>query len=340
VFGGLSLALVWARVTERLRSSSFVLVAVALIAVDLLRVDVGFNPAVETSAAIQPTTPALSYLLAHRPARFAGVNGTNLLGLPPLAANLAIRHQLYDVRGYDFPVDRRFARLWSENVAPVPPEPRFSFPDPTPRALRALGLLSVSSIVTDPDNDHPELRSAYDGPDATIYSNPDALPRAFVVGAQKVVAGDAALGAVTDPRFDAARVAVTEREIAGLPQAETGAAGFVGKARFTSYEPERVELSASANQPGLLVVTDTYFPGWRAEVDGRDVPLHRVDYLLRGIPLPPGDHRVVLTYRPESVRVGLLVSIATAFVLALAALSRRFRLGVPWATRTSQAPPS
>jgi hypothetical protein len=338
VFGGVGLALVWARVTERLRSSSFVLAAVVLIAVDLLRVDVGFNPAIATPAAVQPTTPALSYLTAHRPSRFAGVNGTNLLGLPPLAPNVAISYRLYDARGYDFPVDRRFARLWSENVAPVPPEPRFSFPEPTPRALRALGLLSVSSIVTDAGSDHPGLRPAYDGADATIYSNPYALPRAFVVGAQRVVAQEAALRAVTDPGFDAGRAAVTERAIAGLPTTE--AAGFVGRARFTSYEPERVELAASASQPGLLVVTDTYSPGWRAEVDGRDVPLHRVDYLLRGVPLPPGHHRVVLTYSPASVRVGLLVSIVTALVLVLAATWRRFRLGVPWATRTSQAPPS
>ena len=326
VFGGLGLALVWARVTNRLRSSVFVVAAVALIAVDLLRVDVGFNPAIEASDAVQPTTPGLSYLMAERPSRFAGLDGSNFLGLPPLAANVAIRHRLYDARGYDFPVERRFARLWSENVAPVPPEPRFSFPQPTPRALRALGLLSVSAIVADADGpSRPGLRLTYEGSDARVYANPYALPRAFMVGAQRVVSGDAALHAATDPGIDSTRVAITERAIEGLPRTEPATTEPAGTARIASYEPERVELVATSARPSLLVLTDTYVPGWHAEVDGRDATVHRVDYLLRGVVVPPGRHRVVLTYRPASVRVGLLVSIAAALVLVLAASGRRLR---------------
>ena len=135
----------------------------------------------------------MRYLESRRPARFVGVDGTNVLGLAALTPNQAMRYELYDARGYDFPVERRFARLWSDNVAPVFPEPRFSFPTPTPQALRALGLLSVADVLQDireqPLN-VPGLRLAYEGPDARIYVNEHALPRVFMAGAQKVVSGE------------------------------------------------------------------------------------------------------------------------------------------------------
>ena len=70
----------------------------------------------------------------------------------------------------------------------------------------------------------------------------------------------------------------------------------------------------------MLVLTDTHFPGWHAEVDGEPAEVHRVDYLLRGVALPAGRHRVEFTYRPASWRAGWIVSLVTAIAL-LAALA-------------------
>jgi hypothetical protein len=174
------------------------------------------------------------------------------------------------------------------------------------RALRALGLLGVTAIVQPPSERPLALRETYDGPDARIYANPHALPRAWVVGAERVVPGDdAQLAAIADPGFDPRRVAITAKPL--------GVRGERGDAQITRYEPDRVELRASG--PGLAVLSDVHFPGWRATVDGRDVPIERVDYLLRGVRVGPGEHRIVMTYAPSSWRIGWIVSLLTALLL-------------------------
>jgi uncharacterized membrane protein YfhO len=81
------------------------------------------------------------------------------------------------------------------------------------------------------------------------------------------------------------------------------------------YEPERVELRARADRRGLVVLSDVWFPGWKATVDGRDVPIHRVDYLLRGVVVGPGEHKIVMRYQPWSWRIGWIVSLLTALLL-------------------------
>jgi hypothetical protein len=174
------------------------------------------------------------------------------------------------------------------------------------------------------------LRLVYDGPDARVYRVAGALPRVFVVGAQRVVGGgDAALDAVTAAGFDGRRVAVTERRVSGVP---SGSGGVGGVARVVSYEPERVVVRARAGGPGLLVLGDNYFPGWKAEVDGRSVPIERVDYLFRGVRVGAGEHTVVFRYQPLSWRVGWLVSLVSLVGLALAlfaGLRRRRRAATP-----------
>jgi uncharacterized membrane protein YfhO len=70
----------------------------------------------------------------------------------------------------------------------------------------------------------------------------------------------------------------------------------------------------------LLVLTDIYYPGWKAFLDGRRVPLERVNYLLRGVAVPAGEHRVELRYEPTSFRLGWMISLATALALIGAVL--------------------
>ena len=74
-------------------------------------------------------------------------------------------------------------------------------------------------------------------------------------------------------------------------------------------------LEARAPSTSLLVLTDSYARGWKATVDGRRVPIHRVDYLLRGVQLGPGRHRVEFRYEPSDWRIGLAISAISLLVL-------------------------
>jgi uncharacterized membrane protein YfhO len=87
-----------------------------------------------------------------------------------------------------------------------------------------------------------------------------------------------------------------------------------------------VVVRADADRPALLVLTDSWFPGWKATVDGEPVEIERVDYLIRGVPVPAGAHTIEFTYEPASWRAGWIVSaLALAAILAAAAIGWRRR---------------
>lgn len=317
----------------RLSATVFVAATLALLAVDLFRANMGFNPAISKEEAVMPETGAIRYLQSRTPSRFAGLG---LGAFEPLPADLTMTFGLYDARGYDYPTEGRYDTLWRRSVNNVPtiaqPTERA---DDTPASIRALNLLSVTDLIVSPGEPplrRPGLEVAYRGRDAVVYRNSNALPRVFVVGRQRTVGSEReALAAATAPGFDGRRVAVTERELPGLPQ-DDGRASASGSARLVSYAPERVVARASTQSPGLLVLTDLHYPGWKATVDSREVPIERVDYLLRGVPIPAGTHEVEFRYEPASFLVGWIISAISSLAVLIALLvgwrhRRRARIG-------------
>jgi hypothetical protein len=317
-FLGAAAALVALRLGGRLAAGAFVPLATGLVVVDVFYAGMGQTPAIATSTATQPATPALRRLQAARPNRFVGLE--RALGPSPIPPNIAMRERLQDARSYDFPVERRYDRLWRRTIGPGGGPGDFPTTKAvlTPASLPALRLLSVTDIVQDPAERRiaaPALPVTYDRPDARIYANPGALPRAGVVNAQHIVEGDdAELEAVLRPGFDGRRVVVTQRPLPGLGDAR--GRGPAGSARIVRHEPERVVVEAIARRPSELVLTDLHFPGWKATLDGRAADVHRVDWMLRGTSLPPGRHTVEFRYEPVSWRIGRLVSLLTVLVLA------------------------
>ncbi len=317
---------------RHLRAVTFAALALALIVVDLFRANMGYNPAIPIAHAAPPATGAIRYLQSRVPNRFAGIS-TELL-TQPLPADVAMTFGLYDARGYDYPVDKRFDALWRRSVAPgvgdfTQPE---EFAGATPASVRALGLLSVSDLLQGPLQAIRQpltglgLRVAYHGSDGVVYANDRALPRVLLVSGQQTVASSSrALEAVTAPGFDGRQLAITETAVPGLRQ---GPGAPAGSARLLVDDGERVRIDATAARRSLLILTDTWFPGWKVTVDGRSATLQRVDYLLRGVVLGPGRHTVEMSYRPSGWRIGWIVSAASLLILlalALAGVLRRTR---------------
>jgi Bacterial membrane protein YfhO len=162
-----------------------------------------------------------------------------------------------------------------------------------------------------------------------VYRNENALPRAFLVARQRTVPdADAALAGTIAPDFNARRLALTERPVPGVPQEDGADARSPGTARLVDYKNERAVVAAKARTRSLLVLTDIHFPGWKATVNGRPARIERVDYLLRGVVVPPGAHRVEFRYEPVSWRVGWIISSAAlTAVAALALVGWRRRAG-------------
>jgi uncharacterized membrane protein YfhO len=77
---------------------------------------------------------------------------------------------------------------------------------------------------------------------------------------------------------------------------------------------------------GLLVFSEIYYPGWRATIDGHPVPMMQVDYLLRAVCIPPGEHDVVLMYEPLFMKLGLAgTGVALVLVVGAAVWMMRHR---------------
>ncbi|HEV7683176.1 MAG TPA: YfhO family protein [Pyrinomonadaceae bacterium] len=96
-----------------------------------------------------------------------------------------------------------------------------------------------------------------------------------------------------------------------------GASMTRGSAEITRHEPNRVEVSTKSISPAILVLSENHYPGWRAYVDGKPVDVIRVNYNLRGVALPAGNHLVEFIYRPKSVLIGLIISLLMLALLLL-----------------------
>jgi len=194
---------------------------------------------------------------------------------------------------------------------------------------RLLDLLAVRHVVMPARSAWggervPRFRRVYEDAEALVYENTRALPRVRLVGHWRSLPdAAAALAAVQHPRFDPWTQAVVEGVVA--PPAIAGADGPPGSATIVVDEAERVDVAVEAARPALLVLADLYFPGWRVEVDGVERPLLRTDYLLRGVQLEAGAHRVRFRYAPASLRLGAATSAVTVLVLVGALLRRLAR---------------
>jgi hypothetical protein len=105
-------------------------------------------------------------------------------------------------------------------------------------------------------------------------------------------------------------------------------------ARVVRRGDTAVDVHVRARQPGQLVLLDTFYPGWQAEVDGREAPIHPANAAFRGVPVGAGQHVVRFRYRPASVRVGAAISVVSLLALAIALagselMRRRPRPGGP-----------
>ena len=112
--------------------------------------------------------------------------------------------------------------------------------------------------------------------------------------------------------------------IALLPCSATlmlaGVPPHAGMLTLTAYDANELKYDVNSATGGIIVFSDIYYPGWTATVDGQDVPVGRVDYVLRAINVGKGQHKVVLTFKPKSVEITEGIAYCAYAVLFIAML--------------------
>ena len=155
-----------------------------------------------------------------------------------------------------------------------------------------------------------------------VYWNPGAFPRVWTVHRAALMSSAASLrAAIADPGFDFREIAPVLDGAPALEMCE-GAEDVWMTARSAGS----VSIAAQMDCRGMVVMADTWYPGWYATVDGRPATIYRPYAALRGVVVEKGSHTVVLRYRPRSAMLGAMmtaVGILGACALALARPGRR-----------------
>ncbi len=181
---------------------------------------------------------------------------------------------------------------------------RWRIPSATHPAYRMLGVKYIIVPKGAPPGGEGIWPVFVDDPTVDIHLNTLALPRAWLVYRTEVVETyGQALERVLDENFRPEEVAVVQNG----PQLDgTGQ----GRIEVGYYGPNDAVFFVETDTPALLVLSDTFYPGWQAAVDGRRVPIYQTNAAFRGVLVPPGRHRVEMHFRPRSLIVGLGMAVA------------------------------
>lgn len=162
--------------------------------------------------------------------------------------------------------------------------------------------------------------------DTTAHINPEALGNGWFVDKVTYVKGAQAEMAVLDTLHTAVGAVADEsfRSVLGEAKAVTPGDTIIE----TVYKPNELHYKTISRNGGLAVFSEIYFPwGWTATVDGKEVPVGRVNYVLRALQLPAGEHTVVFRFDPQSVHTTETVAYASVVLIYLALIGAFLLLG-------------
>jgi hypothetical protein len=194
----------------------------------------------------------------------------------------AFSNRIYDLLQHGPVWYRRYMRLFSAKYLSIPADLYQKLGGPEDRIVarqRQLGLLLVE--------------------------NPNVRPRAYLAR-PRCASREDSLRLMRSPGFAWDREAIVECK---EPPAPTPEEAQLGSVKILSYRPERVELQAQVTTPSVLVLTDSYDPGWSARVDGTKADVLPTNYAVRGLSLTAGTHSILYEYHCPGFVSGLLLAL-------------------------------
>ena len=197
----------------------------------------------------------------------------------------------------------------------------------------AVNLLGIKYIVHKVADDHASwtfpfweakegtFSKIYDDGVYQVYQNNEVFPRAFLADKYLVAKSrQQILNKMFSSNLNLRNEVVLEQD----PKLNLGFAS--GSARITEYKPEKIVINTNADGNSLLFLSDTFYPGWEAFVDGKKTEIYRADYTFRALFVPKGVHQIIFRYNPLSFRVGIIFALFGLIMLPLFVVFGRKRL--------------
>jgi hypothetical protein len=164
----------------------------------------------------------------------------------------------------------------------------------------------------------PKFRHIASLPGNELFENTNVFPRFFLVHHVRAVASlEQARELILRRQVDLRQTAIVDQPM------ELAPGGGSDEVNTLKYEPNALELSTQTSRGGLLVLSETNYPGWKAWIDEQPAAIHPVDIALRGVMVPAGAHRIRMEFRPLILPISLGISLATAILLAISAFVYR-----------------
>ncbi len=179
----------------------------------------------------------------------------------------------------------------------------------------ALDLLNTRYVVT--SGRFPNATQVFqdDQTGRIVYERTGALPRAYFVGNTEVISSsEETWQRIKSPSFDLAQTAILPAEL-GFKTSPVDSSS-IARATLRSHSPHEIKWTVNTDVARLLVVSEIYYPaGWNAYLDGSEVPIHRVNYLLRGVPVPAGEHELDMRFEPNSYIIGYWLTLGATLLV-------------------------
>jgi 6-pyruvoyl-tetrahydropterin synthase related domain len=275
----------------------------------------GFNVMLAPEKAYPPRPPAVAAMQARigdgrvsvlRPGPFE----------PLFQPDTSALYELEAIQGYDYPQPKRWADFSWFVLHERGPSREIILSSPPTRgaSLTGLRLMNTRLYIGPPAAavPHPDMRTVYRGRDGSVFEDPQALPRAYVLGRVRRLEDSQALALLRRGGLDPRAEAIVPP---GVPQPPPAPANFrPASARRLSEEHWRIDVPRGGG--GWLVVANAFGPQWRATVDGREARLYPTDFAATGLSLPAGARRVELTVSHRSLHWGLALSALACVLLA------------------------
>ena len=147
-----------------------------------------------------------------------------------------------------------------------------------------------------------------------IYKNIETFPRAFVVHNAEIIKNEQEIFDRLDSSdFDLRNSIIIEKD--SPVDFKNKKLNDNSTANIIEYGFNSISIRAVMEHDGFLVLSDTYYPGWKAFVNNKETQIYQADYFLRAVYLNKGNHDIVFKYEPVSFRAGLILSVITIFCI-------------------------
>ena len=196
---------------------------------------------------------------------------------------------------------------------------------PPEKFYRLLGTLNVKYLISLQELPRGLITLIRHFPEypAWIYRVDRVVPRAYIAP-RAIYEKDPrkTIERLTGSSFDPFKEVVVDDPIFLSPEES-----FKQEVKIIATTNRSVHLQTSSNRPGILVLSDSFYPGWKVFVDGVERKIIRANYFLRGVYLPEGKHQVIFRYSPASFRYGKTVTLCTLILFLAFLVIRRKRHG-------------